>query len=131
MATLGGAVHRPGWSAEGAVRRPGWLLPAFKVVANARMPAAARSEGLPESTGWLRVSRRAQPPICALREHDWRLGLSIAQGTRRASTGPARQLQTLCRHRAPPAAGSALNCYLLHRRLTVAALMGGAQRVLD
>ena len=37
-------------------------------------------EGLPEATGWLRGGDASTPTDLVLQEHDWKLGLSIADG---------------------------------------------------
>lgn len=93
-----------------------------------RSDASARGlEGLPEVTGWLRGQG---PTGLVLREHDWRLGLDIAQGhktgfyldqrdSRKRFSDHARRLQFQ----------RVLNCYCYTRGFTVAALSGGAAHV--
>ena len=97
-----------------------------------RSDASSRAlEGLPESTGWLRAAEGAATDL-VLREHDWRLGLSIAQGhktgfyldqrdSRKRFADTVRRLQLQ----------RVLNCYCYTGGFTVAALMGGAQQVLS
>lgn len=93
-----------------------------------RSDASARGlEGLPEVTGWLRGQG---PTGLVLREHDWRLGLDIAQGhktgfyldqrdSRKRFSDHARRLQFQ----------RVLNCYCYTGGFTVAALSGGAAHV--
>lgn len=93
-----------------------------------RSDASARGlEGLPEVTGWLRGEG---PTGLVLREHDWRLGLDIAQGhktgfyldqrdSRKRFADYARRLQFQ----------RVLNCYCYTGGFTVAALAGGAAQV--
>lgn len=95
-----------------------------------RSDASSRAlEGLPESTGWLRGGEGA-PTDLVLREHDWRLGLSIAQGhktgfyldqrdSRKRFADTVRRLGLQ----------RVLNCYCYTGGFTVAALVGGAQHV--
>jgi 23S rRNA (cytosine1962-C5)-methyltransferase len=46
-----------------------------------RSDASSRAlEGLPEATGWLRGGDASTPTDLVLQEHEWKLGLSIAQG---------------------------------------------------
>lgn len=93
-----------------------------------RSDASSRAlEGLPEATGWLRGSG---PTDVVLREHDWQLALSIAEGhktgfyldqrdsrKRFADTTRRLGLQRV------------LNCYCYTGGFTVAALSGGAGHV--
>jgi len=93
-----------------------------------RSDASARGlEGLPEATGWLRGEG---PTALVLREHDWRLGLDIAQGhktgfyldqrdSRKRFADTARRLGFQ----------RVLNCYCYTGGFTVAALSGGAAHV--
>lgn len=93
-----------------------------------RSDASARGlEGLPEAAGWLRSEG---PTALVLQEHDWRLGLDIAQGhktgfyldqrdSRKRFADYARRLQFQ----------RVLNCYCYTGGFTVAALAGGAVHV--
>ncbi len=93
-----------------------------------RSDASARGlEGLSEATGWLRGTG---PTARVLQEHDWRLGLDIAQGhktgfyldqrdSRKRFADYARRLQFQ----------RVLNCYCYTGGFTVAALAGGAAHV--
>jgi len=93
-----------------------------------RSDASARAlEGLPEATGWLRGEG---PTALVLREHDWQLGLDIAQGhktgfyldqrdSRKRFADYARRLKFQ----------RVLNCYCYTGGFTVAALAGGAAHV--
>jgi 23S rRNA (cytosine1962-C5)-methyltransferase len=93
-----------------------------------RSDASARGlEGLPEATGWLRGDGPLQ---LQLQEHDWKLGLNIAQGhktgfyldqrdSRKRFADYARRLQFQ----------RVLNCYCYTGGFTVAALAGGAAHV--
>jgi 23S rRNA (cytosine1962-C5)-methyltransferase len=46
-----------------------------------RSDASSRSlEGLPEATGWIRGGNSSPPTELVLQEHQWQLGLSIAEG---------------------------------------------------
>lgn len=93
-----------------------------------RSDASARGlEGLPEVSGWLRGEG---PTGLVLREHDWRLGLDIAQGhktgfyldqrdSRKRFADYARRLRFQ----------RVLNCYCYTGGFTVAALAGGAEHV--
>jgi 23S rRNA (cytosine1962-C5)-methyltransferase len=93
-----------------------------------RSDASARGlEGLPEATGWLRGEG---PTGLILREHDWQLGLDIAQGhktgfyldqrdSRKRFADYTRRLQFQ----------RVLNCYSYTGGFSVAALAGGAAHV--
>ncbi len=93
-----------------------------------RSDASARGlEGLPEVTGWLRGEG---PTELVLREHDWHLGLDVAQGhktgfyldqrdSRKRFADYARRLKFQ----------RVLNCYCYTGGFTVAALAGGAAHV--
>ncbi|MDE2617989.1 MAG: class I SAM-dependent methyltransferase [Burkholderiales bacterium] len=93
-----------------------------------RSDASARGlEGLPEVTGWLRGQG---PTGLVLREHDWRLGLDIAQGHK---TGFYLDQRDSRKRFADYAARlkfqRVLNCYCYTGGFTVAALAGGAAHV--
>ena len=93
-----------------------------------RSDASSRSlEGLPEATGWLRGEG---PTELVLREHDWQLGLNIAEGhktgfyldqrdSRKRFADHARRLNFQ----------RVLNCFCYTGGFTVAALSGGAAHV--
>ncbi|MEZ7848278.1 MAG: class I SAM-dependent methyltransferase [Polaromonas sp.] len=92
-----------------------------------------RLEGLPEATGWLSgAPADGQPPSTdiVIQEHDWQLGLNIAEGHKTgfyldqrdsrqkfAAYARRRQFQRV------------LNCYCYTGGFTVAALAGGAAHV--
>ncbi len=93
-----------------------------------RSDASARGlEGLPEVSGWLRGEG---PTALVLREHDWRLGLDIAQGHK---TGFYLDQRDSRKRFADYAARlkfqRVLNCYCYTGGFTVAALGGGAAHV--
>jgi 23S rRNA (cytosine1962-C5)-methyltransferase len=93
-----------------------------------RSDASSRGlEGLPEATGWLRGEGVVE---LVLREHDWRLGLNVAEGhktgfyldqrdSRKRFSDYARRLNFQ----------RVLNCYCYTGGFTVAALAGGAAHV--
>ena len=93
-----------------------------------RSDASSRAlEGLPEAQGWLRGDG---PTDLVLREHDWRLGLSIAQGhktgfyldqrdSRKRFADSVRRLGSQ----------RVLNCYCYSGGFSVAALAAGAAHV--
>ena len=93
-----------------------------------RSDASSRTlEGLPEAQGWLRGDG---PTDLVLREHDWRLGLSIAQGhktgfyldqrdSRKRFADSVRRLGSQ----------RVLNCYCYSGGFSVAALAAGAAHV--
>lgn len=93
-----------------------------------RSDASSRAlEGLPEATGWLRGEG---PTDLVLHEHDWQLGLNIAEGhktgfyldqrdSRKKFADYARRLNFQ----------RVLNCYCYTGGFTVAALSGGAAHV--
>lgn len=100
-----------------------------------RSDASSRGlEGLPEATGWLRglpPQGSPEPPVeLVLREHDWRLGLDIAQGHK---TGFYLDQRDSRKRFADYAARlkfqRVLNCYCYTGGFTVAALAGGAAHV--
>ncbi|MFT4990913.1 MAG: 23S rRNA (cytosine1962-C5)-methyltransferase [Polaromonas sp.] len=99
-----------------------------------RSDASVRTlEGLPEATGWLSgTPADGQPPSTdiVIQEHDWQLGLNIAEGHKTgfyldqrdsrqkfAAYARRRQFQRV------------LNCYCYTGGFTVAALAGGAAHV--
>ncbi len=93
-----------------------------------RSDASARGlEGLPEVTGWLRGQG---PTQLELHEHDWRLGLDIAQGHK---TGFYLDQRDSRKRFADYAARlqfqRVLNCYCYTGGFSVAALAGGAAHV--
>jgi 23S rRNA (cytosine1962-C5)-methyltransferase len=93
-----------------------------------RSDASARGlEGLPEVSGWLRGEG---PTALVLREHDWRLGLDIAQGHK---TGFYLDQRDSRKRFADYAARlkfqRVLNCYCYTGGFSVAALAGGAAHV--
>lgn len=93
-----------------------------------RSDASARGlEGLPEATGWL---RGGGPTQLVLQEHDWQLGLDIAQGHK---TGFYLDQRDSRKRFADYAARlqfqRVLNCYCYTGGFTVAALAGGAAHV--
>ncbi len=93
-----------------------------------RSDASARGlEGLPEVSGWLRGEG---PTGLVLREHDWRLGLDIAQGHK---TGFYLDQRDSRKRFADYAARlkfqRVLNCYCYTGGFSVAALAGGAAHV--
>jgi 23S rRNA (cytosine1962-C5)-methyltransferase len=93
-----------------------------------RSDASARGlEGLPEATGWLRGEG---PTGLILREHDWQLGLDIAQGHK---TGFYLDQRDSRKRFADYAARlkfqRVLNCYCYTGGFSVAALAGGAAHV--
>ena len=93
-----------------------------------RSDASVRTlEGLPESTGWLAGSGSS---AITLSEHDWKLGLDIAEGhktgfyldqrdSRRKFADYVQRMQLK----------RVLNCYCYTGGFTVAALAGGAAHV--
>ena len=93
-----------------------------------RSDASSRAlEGLPESTGWLRGSGEVE---LVLQEHDWQLGLNIAEGhktgfyldqrdSRKRFADYAQRLKFQ----------RVLNCFCYTGGFTVAALSGGAAHV--
>jgi len=93
-----------------------------------RSDASSRAlEGLPESTGWLRGSGEVE---LVLQEHDWQLGLNIAEGhktgfyldqrdSRKRFADYARRLKFQ----------RVLNCFCYTGGFTVAALSSGAAHV--
>ena len=93
-----------------------------------RSDASARGlEGLPELSGWLRGEG---PTGLVLREHDWRLGLDIAQGHK---TGFYLDQRDSRKRFADYAARlkfqRVLNCYCYTGGFSVAELAGGAAHV--
>jgi 23S rRNA (cytosine1962-C5)-methyltransferase len=93
-----------------------------------RSDASARGlEGLPEATGWLRGDGPVQ---LVLQEHDWQLGLDIAQGHKTGfylDQRDSRKRFADCTARLQ--FQRVLNCYCYTGGFTVAALAGGATHV--
>ncbi len=93
-----------------------------------RSDASSRAlEGLPEVTGWLRGEGAVE---LALREHQWKLALNIAEGHKTGFYLDQRD----SRHKFAQYAQRlqfqrALNCYCYTGGFTVAALAGGATHV--
>ncbi|RFP76813.1 class I SAM-dependent rRNA methyltransferase [Hydrogenophaga borbori] len=91
--------------------------------------SSRRLEGLADATGWLRGQGDT---ALVLQEHGWRLGLDIASGHKtgyyldqRDSRAACREL--VARHRL----GEVFNGFCYTGGFTVAALAGGAERVLS
>jgi 23S rRNA (cytosine1962-C5)-methyltransferase len=95
--------------------------------------SARQREGLAPTTGWLRVAGSGEPPASevTIREHEWRLGLDIASGhktgfyldqrdNRKLFADTVRQLGF----------AEVLNCYCYTGGFSVAALAGGAAKVM-
>ncbi len=93
-----------------------------------RSDASSRGlEGLPEATGWLRGEG---PTALELREHDWQLGLDIAQGHKTGYYLDQRDNRALfARTTQRLGFGQVLNCFSYTGGFTVAALAGGAGQV--
>ncbi|MBX9872928.1 MAG: class I SAM-dependent methyltransferase [Burkholderiaceae bacterium] len=93
-----------------------------------RSDASARGlEGLPEATGWLRGEGATQ---LVLQEHDWRLGLDIAQGHKTGFYLDQRDSRKrFADYTARLKFQRVLNCYCYTGGFTVAALAGGAAHV--
>jgi 23S rRNA (cytosine1962-C5)-methyltransferase len=93
-----------------------------------RSDASARGlEGLPEATGWLRGEG---PTQLVLQEHDWKLGLDIAQGHKTGFYLDQRDSRRrFADYTARLRFQRVLNCYCYTGGFTVAALAGGAGHV--
>jgi 23S rRNA (cytosine1962-C5)-methyltransferase len=93
-----------------------------------RSDAGARGlEGLPEVTGWLRGEGPTQR---VLQEHDWQLGLDIAQGHKTGFYLDQRDSRKrFADYTARLQFQRVLNCYCYTGGFTVAALAGGAAHV--
>ncbi len=93
-----------------------------------RSDASARGlEGLPEATGWLRGEGATQ---LVLQEHDWQLGLDIAQGHKTGFYLDQRDSRKrFADYTARLGFQRVLNCYCYTGGFTVAALAGGAAQV--
>jgi 23S rRNA (cytosine1962-C5)-methyltransferase len=86
-------------------------------------------EGLPEATGWL---RGGGDTALVLQEHGWRLGLDVALGHKTGYYLDQRDNRGLCRDLVQRyGLAEVLNCYSYTGGFTVAALAGGAQRVVS
>jgi 23S rRNA (cytosine1962-C5)-methyltransferase len=93
-----------------------------------RSDASARGlEGLTEATGWLRGEGATQ---LVLQEHDWQLGLDIAQGHKTGFYLDQRDSRKrFADYSARLGFQRVLNCYCYTGGFTVAALAGGAAHV--
>ncbi len=93
-----------------------------------RSDASARGlEGLPEATGWLRGEG---PTQLVLQEHDWRLGLDIAQGHKTGFYLDQRDSRKrFADYAVRLTFQRVLNCYCYTGGFTVAGLAGGAAHV--
>ncbi len=93
-----------------------------------RSDASARGlEGLPEVAGWLRGEG---PTQLVLQEHDWQLGLDIAQGHKTGFYLDQRDSRKrFADYTARLKFQRVLNCYCYTGGFTVAALAGGAAHV--
>jgi 23S rRNA (cytosine1962-C5)-methyltransferase len=93
-----------------------------------RSDASARGlEGLPEVTGWLRGEG---PVALTLREHDWQLGLNIAEGHKTGFYLDQRDSRyRFAQYARRLKFERVLNCYCYTGGFTVAALSGGAAHV--
>jgi len=86
-------------------------------------------EGLPEATGWL---RGGGDTALVLQEHGWKLGLDVALGHKTGYYLDQRDNRGLCRELVQRyGLAEVLNCYSYTGGFTVAALAGGAQRVVS
>ena len=84
-------------------------------------------EGLPEVSGWLRGEG---PTGLVLQEHDWHLGLDIAQGHKTGFYLDQRDSrQRFAAYARRLGFQAVLNCYCYTGGFTVAALSGGAAHV--
>lgn len=93
-----------------------------------RSDASARGlEGLPESAGWLRGEGATQQ---VLQEHEWKLGLDIAQGHKTGFYLDQRDSRKrFADYTRRLGFQRVLNCYCYTGGFTVAALAGGAAHV--
>ena len=96
--------------------------------------SAREREGLPPATGWLRGGSAGGAPASTevtIREHDWRLGLDVASGHKTGFYLDQRDNRRLfaetVRHFG---FAEVLNCYCYTGGFSVAALAGGAARVI-
>ena len=94
--------------------------------------SAREREGLPPATGWLRGGGEPAPATeVAIREHEWRLGLDVATGHKTGFYLDQRDNRRLfadtVRHFG---FAEVLNCYCYTGGFSVAALAGGAARVI-
>ena len=100
-----------------------------------RSDASSRAlEGLPEATGWLRgLSPQGAPPPptdLVLREHDWKLALSVSEGHKTGFYLDQRDSRKkFADHVRRLNFQRVLNCYCYTGGFTVAALSGGAVHV--
>jgi 23S rRNA (cytosine1962-C5)-methyltransferase len=99
-----------------------------------RSDASVRGlEGLPEVTGWLGGAPGAGEPggtDLVIREHDWRLGLNIAEGHKTGFYLDQRDSrQKFAAYTRRRQFQRVLNCYCYTGGFTVAALAGGAAHV--
>ncbi len=86
-------------------------------------------EGLPATTGWL---RGAGETALVLKEHGWQLGLDIAGGHKTGYYLDQRDNRAICRDVVQRfQLAEVLNCYCYTGGFSVAALAGGAQRVVS
>lgn len=86
-------------------------------------------EGLPAATGWL---RGAGDTALVLKEHGWQLGLDIASGHKTGYYLDQRDNRAICRDLVQRfQLAEVLNCYCYTGGFSVAALAGGAQRVVS
>ncbi|MGC4395421.1 class I SAM-dependent rRNA methyltransferase [Hydrogenophaga sp. T2] len=86
-------------------------------------------EGLPEATGWL---RGGGDTALVLQEHGCKLGLDVALGHKTGYYLDQRDNRGLCRELVQRyGLAEVLNCYSYTGGFTVAALAGGAQRVVS
>jgi len=93
-----------------------------------RSDASSRSlEGLPEATGWLRGEG---PTELVLQEHDWKLGLSIADGHKTGFYLDQRDSRwKFAEYTRRLKFQRVLNCFCYTGGFTAAALAGGAAHV--
>ena len=99
-----------------------------------RSDASVRAlEGLPETTGWLSgAPADGQPPgtDIIIQEHDWQLGLNIAEGHKTGFYLDQRDSrQKFAAYTRRRQFQRVLNCYCYTGGFTVAALAGGAAHV--
>jgi 23S rRNA (cytosine1962-C5)-methyltransferase len=91
--------------------------------------SSRQREGLADARGWL---RGAGETALVLQEHGWRLGLDIASGHKTGYYLDQRDNRAICRDLVQRfALAEVLNCYSYTGGFTVAALAGGAQRVVS
>jgi 23S rRNA (cytosine1962-C5)-methyltransferase len=95
--------------------------------------SARQREGLAPTTGWLRVAGSGEPPASevTIREHDWRLGLDIASGHKTGFYLDQRDNRKLFADTVRQFGfADVLNCYCYTGGFSVAALAGGAAKVM-